>query len=131
MTRSERLPEKLYQGLTQSSIPLGAARTLVGAAVLVRPALLASSMGVDAATVQRTAWLARFFASRDLALGVGSLAGSRGCQVAGVASDAFDFVALLAAVRAKQVKPLPAYLGLATAVGAAVMGGANLLMTRR
>jgi hypothetical protein len=131
LIRSERVPAKLYQGLTKTTIPLGAARTLVGAAVLARPALLAGGMGVDAATVARTAWIARFFASRDLALGIGSVSGSRACQAAACLSDISDFVALFAALRARQVKPLPAAFGLATAAGAAVVGGAGLLITRR
>jgi hypothetical protein len=131
VTRSQKLSAKLYQGLINSGIPLGAARTLVGAAVLARPALLAGGMGVDAATTARTAWIARFFASRDLTLGIGSATGSRACQAAGFASDVSDFFALSAALKAKQVKPLPAAFGLATAAGAALVGGAGLLITRR
>jgi hypothetical protein len=120
------LPERL----TRSSVPLGAARTLVGAAVLARPTLLAKGLGLDAATAERTAWLARMFAGRDLALGAGSLAGSRGCQVAGVASDLSDFAALLVAVKAGHLKPAPGAFAAVTAAGAVVLGAAGLLATR-
>jgi aminoglycoside/choline kinase family phosphotransferase len=102
----------------------------VGAVVLARPTLLATSLGVDAITAERTAWIARFFAGRDLALGVGAVAGSRGCQLAACASDASDFVAVAAAFRAGHVRPAPAILAAATAAGAAVAGAAALFVTR-
>jgi hypothetical protein len=102
----------------------------MGAVVLARPTVLARTLGVDSITAERTAWIARFFAGRDLALGVGSVAGSRGCQVASCASDACDLAAVLLAVRAKQVRPLPGLFGAAVAAGAAVAGGAALLVTK-
>jgi hypothetical protein len=120
----------LQHALTSSAIPLGAARTLLGAAVLSRPTLLARGLGLDAATAQRTAWLARMFAGRDLALGVGALAGSRGCQLAGVASDLADFGALVIAIKAGHVKALSGGLAAVTAAGAVIVGGAGLLVTR-
>lgn len=98
--------------------------------MLTRPTLLAKGLGMDTSTAERTAWLARMFAARDLALGAGALAGSRGCQVAGCASDLSDFVALAIAVKAKQVKPLPGLLAAVTAIGAVALGGAGLLTTR-
>jgi hypothetical protein len=92
--------------------------------------LLAKGLGLDTVTAERTAWLARMFAGRDLALGAGSLAGSRGCQVAGVASDLSDFVAVVVAMKAGHVKTLPGAFTAVTAIGAVVSGGAGLLMTR-
>lgn len=130
LTRSAGISRTLQQGLIQSSVPLGAARTLVGAAVLARPTLLAKGLGLDTSTAERTAWLARFFAGRDFALGIGSAAGSRGCQLASCASDFSDFVAVSVAIRAKHVKVLPGVVAAVTAAGAAAVGAASLLATR-
>jgi hypothetical protein len=91
---------------------------------------MASMLGMDTATAQRTAWIAKFFAARDLTLGVGSAAGSRGCQAAACASDVSDFLAIAAAIRAGHVKKAPGLLVAATAGGAAVIGAAALLATR-
>jgi hypothetical protein len=98
--------------------------------VLARPTVLARTLGVDSITAERTAWIARFFAGRDFALGVGSIAGSRGCQVAACASDVSDVAAVLLAVRSKHVRPLPGLLGALVASGAAIGGGAGLMVTR-
>jgi hypothetical protein len=127
---STSLPLPLYKALTRSAIPLAAARTLVGAVVFARPTLLATSLGVDAITAERTAWIARLFAGRDLALGVGAVAGSRGCQIAACASDASDLLAVVAAIKAGHVRPTPAILAAVTAAGAAVAGAAALFVTR-
>jgi hypothetical protein len=118
------------QVLTRSAVPLGAARALVGAVVLARPTVLARALGVDSITAERTAWIARFFAGRDFALGIGSAGGSRGCQVAACASDVSDLAAVLLAVRSKHVRPLPGLLGALVAGGAAIGGGAALMVTR-
>jgi hypothetical protein len=120
----------LHKALTRSAIPLGAARTLVGAVVLARPTVLAAALGGDATTPPRTPSIARFFAGRDLALGVGAVGGSRGCQIAACASDASDFVAVALAIKAGHVRPIPAILAAATAAGAAIAGGAVLIATR-
>lgn len=99
--------------------------------MLARPTLLARTLGVDSITAERTAWIARFFAGRDLALGVGSASGSRGCQVASCASDVCDLAAVLLAMRSKHIRPLPGLFGAAVAAGAAAGGGAALLVTKR
>lgn len=125
-----KIPVQLHKVLIGSTIPSGTARALIGAAVLAKPPLLASTLGVDAATAERTAWIARFFAGRDLALGLGVLGRSRGCQAAACASDLSDFVAIVIAIRAGHVRPLPGLLTAATAAGAAVTGAAALLLTR-
>lgn len=98
--------------------------------MLARPTVLAKALGVDSITAERTAWIARFFAGRDLALGVGSAGGSRGCQVASCASDVGDLAAVVLAVRAKHVRPVPGLLAALVAGGAALGGGAALLVTR-
>lgn len=130
MSLSAGFPDKLHKVLTTSAVPLGAARTAIGLALLAKPALMAQSLGVDAATAQRTTWITKMFASRDMALGIGSAAGSRGCQLAACASDASDLVAVLLALRARHVKPVPALLTAITAGGAALVGGAGLLASR-
>jgi hypothetical protein len=131
LSPSAGLPAPFDKALIGSTVPLGAARALLGAAVLARPTVLGTCLGVDSVTAQRTAWLARLFAGRDFALGIGSARGSRGCQVAACASDVSDFLALVLAVRAKQVKPLPGLLAAAVAAGAAGAGGVTLLVTRK
>jgi hypothetical protein len=130
LNRSAGLSLQLNKALTGSAVPLGAARALLGAVVLARPPLLATCLGVDSVTAQRTAWLARLFAGRDLALGAGAAGGSRGCQLAACASDVSDLLAVVLALRAKQVKPVPGVLAAAVAAGAAAAGGATLLTTK-
>jgi hypothetical protein len=98
--------------------------------VLARPTVLATGLGVDSISAERTAWVARFFAGRDLALGVGSLTGSRGCQVAACASDVSDLAAVLIALRSRQIRPLPGLLAALVAGGAAIGGGVALIATR-
>jgi hypothetical protein len=71
------------------------------------------------------------FAGRDLALGAGALAGSRACQLGGVASDLSDFVAILLALKAGHVKALPGGFTAVTAAGAVAIGGVGLVITRR
>jgi hypothetical protein len=122
-------------------IALATGRITVGATVFVRPTLLAKGMGVDSTTAERTAWLARMFAARDVALGLGllwALNRSRGGRVAellggtdpalremlllGVLSDLGDAVAVAGALRSRSVRPLPGGSTLVTALGAAVFG---------
>ena len=98
--------------------------------MLARPTVLARTLGVDSITAERTAWIARFFAGRDLSLGIGSAAGSRGCQIASCASDVGDLAAVLLAVRSKHIRRIPGVLGAGVAAGAAISGGASLLVTR-
>ncbi len=109
---------------------MGAARAVVGAVALAKPPIVATALGLDSGTAERTDWLARFFGGRDFALGVGSAAGSRGCQAAACASDLSDFVAVLLAMRAGHVKALPGVLTAITAGGAALAGAATLIATR-
>jgi hypothetical protein len=128
-------------------IALAAGRVAIGGAVFVRPTVLARGLGVDSATAERTAWLARMFAVRDLALGVGVLwtAGrakrggavelvgeallGRGVDTAlkellllGALSDAGDALAVGAALRQGSVRRLPGVTTLVTAVCAASVG---------
>jgi peptide-methionine (R)-S-oxide reductase len=113
------------------ALPLGGLRVVVGVAALARPELLPSLLGLDASAAQRTAWLARMLGGRDLALGAGTLAGSRGCVAAGAAADAVDALALLAALQRGHVRRIPAVLTVASAAAAAVAGAAAAMITRR
>jgi hypothetical protein len=131
LSASSETEQPRFNGLTAISVPLGAARTLVGAIVLARPALLASALGIDASAAQRTAWLARMFGGRDVALGIGTLAGSRGCLAAAAAGDAIDAAALIGALRSGHVRRLPAALILLTAGAAAAAGLSAAVVTRR
>ncbi len=99
--------------------------------MLAQPTVLARTLGVDSITAERTAWIARFFAGRELALGAGSAAGNRGCQVASCAADVGDLAALLLAVRSKHIRPVPGLFVAAVAAGGAIGGGAALLVTKR
>lgn len=122
-------------------IALATGRFAVGATVFARPTLLAKGMGVDSTTAERTAWVARMFAVRDLALGLGvlwALNRSRRGRVAGllggtdpalrellllgVLCDLGDAVAVAGALRGRSVRILPGGATLLTAVGAAAVG---------
>jgi hypothetical protein len=109
-----------------------AGRVLVGAAVLARPEVLARGLRIDAGTARRTAWLARMFGARDLAIGAGTLyALSRDAApgpwlVASAVSDATDAAVLTGAIRRRQVSAPPAALGAALGiVSVGVQAGAG------
>jgi hypothetical protein len=123
-------------------VALAAGRVAVGATVFVRPALLTRTMGADQVTAERSAWVVRMFAVRDLALGAGALwalNASRRGRVAGllgvgtdprvrqllllgVLCDLGDAVAVGDALRKRHVRVLPGGATLVTALGAAVVG---------
>jgi hypothetical protein len=128
---------------TTLTVALATGRCGVGAAVFLRPNLLTRGMGVDRETADRSAWVARMFAVRDLAVGVGVLwavrQGSgllsgggllgrgtsrelRAMLLLGVLCDAGDAIAVGSALRGGTVSALPAAATLATAVGAAATG---------
>ena len=96
--------------------------------MLVRPASLARSLGVDRGSAERSAFVARFFGGRDLVLGVSTLlAVARGRDVAAwawasVASDVADAVVAAGAARGGQVAPIRGYLLAAVAVAGAAGG---------
>jgi hypothetical protein len=120
-------------------VVLATGRSGIGAAVLISPSILARGMGLDRDTADRTAWLARMFAVRDLALGIGVLAavrrnsgglsprrGSgaelRSLVLLGVLSDAGDALAMLAALRTRGTRALPTAAALVTALTATAVG---------
>ncbi len=132
---------------TRLTVALATGRCGVGAAVFIRPNLLTRGMGVDRATADRAAWVARMFAVRDLAVGVGVLWAVRqgrgligrglldggligrgpsrelrAMLLLGVLCDVGDAIAVGGALRGGSVSALPATATLATAVGAAATG---------
>ncbi len=82
------------------------ARAAVGSALLVRPRLLAQSLGVDSAANARMSWAVQMLGAREVALGLGTLAALRGGAgrglrlwlMAGLLADATDAVVVWAAV---------------------------------
>jgi hypothetical protein len=86
-------------------------------------------------------WLTRMFAVRDLALGLGTLQALRAVEtraphrgknlqtwlVLAALCDAGDALGMARAIRAGQVRPLPAGFTATTAVGAAATGLASAL----
>lgn len=105
---------------------LAVARIAFGAVVLARPAMLARGMRVDSATARRTTWLARMFASREIALGAATLLALRGdgnhrpWLAANAAIDALDAAALLVAARQRQAGAAAAIAGAAGAAASTV-----------
>ncbi|HMA47767.1 MAG TPA: hypothetical protein VKP11_11315 [Frankiaceae bacterium] len=107
---------------------LAAGRCALGAAGLVRPAALARALGVDRVTAERTAWITRMAAGRDLALGaglLGALARGReptGWARAGAVADGGDAVALGMALGGRQLAGGPAAALGALSASAALTG---------
>ncbi len=94
----------------------GAVRVGLGAVLLARPALLATSVGVDSATASRVAWTGGMVGIRDAALGAGLMhAVRRGHDprpwlVAQAASDGVDAVAFGGAAARGHARPTKASL---------------------
>jgi hypothetical protein len=123
-------------------VALAAGRVAIGATVFIRPALLTKTMGADQVTADRSAWVVRMFAVRDLALGagvlwaldnarrgrLGGLLGGgpdpvlRQMLLLGVLCDLGDAVAVTDALRRRHARFLPGVATLVTAVGAAGIG---------
>ncbi len=91
-------------------------------------------LGVDSATANRLSWLARMAAARDIALGVGTVAGalsgrgSNGWLLAGGACDVADAAAIANALKRQQVSALPAVIIIA---GALAAGGVAIATVAR
>jgi peptide-methionine (R)-S-oxide reductase len=120
---------------------LAAGRFGAGAAGLVRPADLPRLLGVDRVSAERTAWIVRMAAARDLALAAGLIVAlrnrdgsERGWLVAGALADAVDAAALGRAAAARQVAAVPAAGAAALALGGAATAvrhaGASVRRTR-
>ncbi len=100
---------------------IGVGRVALGVAVLVRPTMLASMLGVDSVTARRTAWALRMTGARDVGLGLGTvwaLAASgpvRPWLLAQAVGDGTDAVVFAAAARTRQLAPAPSLASAALA----------------
>ena len=131
LTRPVRLPRS-------TPLLLAAGRTAIGSVMLARPTLLTRSLGVDATTARRTAWLTQMLGARELALGLGAVAAGRGGAeaarlwvLAQAVSDTGDALALAVATGKGHVPRLRGLLVVATAAGAAAAGGVPALRAAR
>jgi hypothetical protein len=112
---------------------LARARTAVGLGMLVRPSLLATGLGVDRVSAERTGWAVQMLGAREVALGAGaSVALRRGDDraarlwlAAGLVADAVDALAMAGALGRGRVRAVPgaALVGVA-ATAAAVQAAA-------
>jgi hypothetical protein len=102
---------------------MAAVRTGIGVALLVRPELLARSLGVDSLTASRVGWVSRMVGVREVVLGLGGLrAVLRGRDVrdwvhAQATCDAVDAAAVALAVARGQVAAVSGTAWAALAAG--------------
>lgn len=94
---------------------LGLARTGVGVAMLTRPSLVPTALGVDSASAARMDWAVQMLGAREVSLGLGAVAAGRAARrsgdsrparlwlAAGLLADAVDAVAVARAVGAGQL----------------------------
>lgn len=99
-------------GRLLSPTPLGLARTGVGVAMLTRPSLVPTALGVDSASAQRMDWAMQMLGAREVSLGLGAVAAGRTARrsgdgrsarvwlAAGLLADAVDAAAVARAVGA-------------------------------
>lgn len=105
----------------------GALRCGIGLVMLVDPVRLPRLLHTDLANPRDVTWLGRMVGARELALGVGTLDAVRrsgelrGWFAAQAVSDGGDAVALVAALRDRQVSPGPALLIMSAAAGGAAV----------
>jgi hypothetical protein len=108
-------------------------RAVIGAALVAVPSKAAEGWVGPEADLPATQVMARALGIRDLAIGVGTLHALRGGDptawlVAGIASDAVDFGATVAAGRAL---PPTGRFGVAAIAGGAVLTGLAVLRALR
>ncbi|MGF7234495.1 MAG: hypothetical protein ACQSGP_06005 [Frankia sp.] len=121
---------------------MGALRCTIGAVGIARPALLGRFSGLDRVTAERTDWLTRMAAIRDLSLGAGQLvtavrrpvgasklADARLWVMVGALADAGDTAALGTATATGRVAPARGTL-MSLAAAAAVLGALPILTAR-
>jgi hypothetical protein len=109
---------------------LAALRVVIGATAWLTPRLAGKSFGLDPKANPQSPYLGRLFGARDVALGVGTLQATgdarRQWLQVGIAVDAADALAALAAGRAGYLNPISAGLVFAPAVAAVGLGLAAL-----
>ncbi len=121
---------------------MGALRCTIGLVGIAQPALLGRFSGLDRVTAERTDWLTRMAAVRDLALGTGQLvtaarrpagasklADARLWVIAGALADAGDTATLGTAAATGRIAPARGAL-LSLAAAAAVVGALPVLAAR-
>jgi hypothetical protein len=116
---------------TESAVKaLAGLRIVIGASAWLTPRLAAKSFGLKPTDNPQAPYLGRLFGARDVALGVGTMQATgesrRQWLTIGVAVDAADAVAALAAGRAGYLPPVAAGLVFAPAVAAVALGVAAL-----
>jgi hypothetical protein len=112
---------------------IGAGRIVLGTSFLLAPTLSVRVLGVDAETAAAMRFLARMTAARDIGLGAGTLAAGTGRAaapwlLAGALADTVDAVAIVAAMRRRVTRGIPAA---AIAVGAAATAAVGVWTARR
>lgn len=131
---SKEAGSDIRSGGQAPAILIGAGRLAVGIVFLAKPLDSVRFLGVDSATSERIAWLARMTAARDIALGLGTVAGvvlGRGAAawlIAGSACDAVDATAISHALSRRQVAAVPA---IAAAICAAAASAAAIVTVAR
>ncbi|TQS46718.1 hypothetical protein [Cryptosporangium phraense] len=112
-------------------------RLAVGAVSTAQDTVLPRSLGIDSATAGRMAFITRMFATREIALALGTGAavvkggsGARSWVLASALADGFDAVTLVTAARSGRAAKLGSYAAAAGAV-AAVGGALWYAATRR
>jgi hypothetical protein len=112
-------------GLHRQVRLVAAGRVAIGAGMLARPAALPRLLGVDSATAERMAWATRMLGVREVVLGAGTLAATRGggrgrdWVTGGAVSDAVDALAFAGAAARGRVRPVLGYAFAAVGVVAA------------
>ncbi|WP_341231132.1 hypothetical protein [Nocardioides salarius] len=105
---------------------LSLGRIAIGAAALARPDLVTRMFGVDVAANPQAGFVARLFGSREVALGVATLAasgrGRTGLVLLGVGVDLADAVAGHLAPREQGLEVLDARVMSGVASGAVLSG---------
>jgi hypothetical protein len=111
-------------------------RLAVGAVSTAQPTVLPRGMGIDSATAGRATFITQMFASREIAIALGTGftvarggPAARPWLLASALADGADAVTLIAAARAGRAAKLAAYTAAAGAVAA--VGASLWAATRR
>ena len=101
-------------------------RFLLGSSTWLTPRFAGTMMGLDPRVNESAPYLGRLFAARDVVLGVGAAQSSGDVQrqwlTFGVAVDAADFLAAVAAIRKGELGGRGAVAGVGIAAAATALG---------